>query len=210
MLFALGIVAAAFLLSWVAEAAQVDISQGLAVAAIALIAVLPEYAVDLAFAWEAGQDPEYAPYAVANMTGANRLLIGVGWSAVFLIFWLRTRGRVLRLTSANSLDVIALGAATLYSFTLPFKGSISLVDTVVMFAIFAVYVYGVARNQGGELELVGPAHWLGQLEQRPRRALNAAIFVFAAVVILAAAVECSYNGDALGSGNHGRDLEHRR
>ncbi|MYI82384.1 MAG: sodium:calcium antiporter [Chloroflexi bacterium] len=187
LLFGLGIISAAFLLTWAAEAAQVDVSQGLAVAAIALIAVLPEYAVDLAFAWKAGQDPEFAPFAVANMTGANRLLIGVGWSAVFLIFWLRTRGRVLRLTSAHSLDVIALGAATAYSFILPFKGSISLVDTVVMFAIFAVYVYGVARNEGEKPHLVGPASWIGHLAKRPRRTLNVAIFVFAAATILAAA-----------------------
>ena len=170
LLFGLGIVAAAFLLSWAAEAAEVDISQGLAVAFIAFIAVLPEYAVDLAFAWKAGQDPEFAPYAVANMTGANRLLIGVGWSAVFLIFWLRTRGRVLRLHRSNALDVVALGAATLYSFTLPFKGSISLIDSVVLFAIFAVYVYGVARTEGEEHELVGPAHWIGHLpEEAPSR-----------------------------------------
>ena len=48
--------------------------------ALALIAVLPEYAVDFAFAAKAGQDPEkYAPLALANMTGGNRLLIGVGW-----------------------------------------------------------------------------------------------------------------------------------
>ena len=31
--------------------------------------------------WKAGDDPDqYAPLALANMTGANRLLIGVGWS----------------------------------------------------------------------------------------------------------------------------------
>ena len=96
-LYGLAIVAAAFLLAWAAEAAEVDISQALAVAFIAFVAVLPEYAVDLTFAWKAGQDPEYAPFAVANMTGANRLLIGVGWSAVFFIFWMRTRGRVLNL-----------------------------------------------------------------------------------------------------------------
>ena len=43
----------------------------------------------MAFAWKAGQDPEFAPYAVANMTGANRLLIGLGWPAVVFIFWFR-------------------------------------------------------------------------------------------------------------------------
>ena len=53
---------------------------------LALIAVLPEYAVDFVFTWKAGKDPdEYAPLALANMTGGNRLLIGVGWSLVVLL-----------------------------------------------------------------------------------------------------------------------------
>ena len=186
-LYGLAIVAAAFLLAWAAEAAEVDISQALAVAFIAFVAVLPEYAVDLTFAWKAGQDPEYAPFAVANMTGANRLLIGVGWSAVFFIFWMRTRGKVLQLGRGHALDVVALGAATLYSFTLPLKGSISLFDTVILFAIFAAYMYGVSRAEGEEPHLVGPAAWIGGLAQRRRRLTNAWLFIFAAVVILGSA-----------------------
>src|SRR5438270_845883 len=93
-LFGLAIVGAAFLLSWAAEVAQLDLSAGLAIAILAFIAVLPEYAVDLVFAWKgcnavekfgsachapgaAGESP--CSLALANMTGANRLLIGVGW-----------------------------------------------------------------------------------------------------------------------------------
>ena len=186
-LYGLAIVAAAFLLAWAAEAAEVDISQALAVAFIAFVAVLPEYAVDLTFAWKAGQDPEYAPFAVANMTGANRLLIGLGWSAVFFIFWIRTRGHVLSLGRGNALDVVALGAATLYSFTIPLKGSISLFDTVILFAIFIAYIYGVSRAEGEEPHLVGPAAWLGGLAQKRRRAANAWLFIFSAAVILASA-----------------------
>ena len=186
-LYGLAIVAAAFLLAWAAEAAEVDISQALAVAFIAFVAVLPEYAVDLTFAWKAGQDPEYAPFAVANMTGANRLLIGIGWSAVFFIFWMRTRGRVLQLGRGHALDVVALGAATLYSFTIPLKGSISLFDTVILFAIFIAYIYGVSRAEGEEPHLVGPAAWLGGLAQKRRRAVNAWLFIFSAAVILASA-----------------------
>ena len=49
--FGLAIVGAAFVLAWAAEVAQLDISAGLAIAVLALIAVLPEYAVDLVFAW---------------------------------------------------------------------------------------------------------------------------------------------------------------
>ncbi|MEW6399798.1 MAG: sodium:calcium antiporter, partial [Bacillota bacterium] len=81
----MAILGAAFLLSWAAEVAQLEISAALAVAILALIAVLPEYAVDMYFAWMAGKDPTYTQYAAANMTGANRLLIGLGWSTVLLL-----------------------------------------------------------------------------------------------------------------------------
>jgi len=52
LIFGLAIVGAAFLLSWAAEVAQLDMSAGLAIALLAFIAVLPEYAVDLVFAWK--------------------------------------------------------------------------------------------------------------------------------------------------------------
>src|SRR4051812_12034077 len=79
LLYGIAIVGAAFLLSWAAEAVQLDFSQGLALALLALIAILPEYLVDANFAWLAAEDPSYAGYALANMTGANRLLIGIAW-----------------------------------------------------------------------------------------------------------------------------------
>ena len=59
LIFGLGVVAASFVLAWAAEAAEVDISGGLAVAILAVIAVLPEYAVDLYFAYRAGAEPAY-------------------------------------------------------------------------------------------------------------------------------------------------------
>ncbi|MDR4215910.1 sodium:proton exchanger, partial [Bacillus paralicheniformis] len=55
LIFGAAIIGAAFLLSWAAEAAQVDISAGLAIALLAIVAVLPEYAVDLVFTYQAGQ-----------------------------------------------------------------------------------------------------------------------------------------------------------
>ena len=85
------------MLSWAAELAQKDIPQALAIALLALIAVLPEYAVDMYFAWQAGKDPKYTAFAMANMTGANRLLIGVGWAAVVMTFWLKTGKKAIQL-----------------------------------------------------------------------------------------------------------------
>jgi cation:H+ antiporter len=106
VVYGLAIVGAAFLLSWAAEVAQLDVSAGLAIAILAFIAVLPEYAVDLVFAWKGGNAVEQfgpscqAPgasgesscsLALANMTGANRLLIGIGWSLVVFIAWSQWR-----------------------------------------------------------------------------------------------------------------------
>lgn len=57
----ISIFGAEFLLSWGAELSQLDIPQALTIAFLALIAILPEYAVDVYFAWQAGIDPTYTP-----------------------------------------------------------------------------------------------------------------------------------------------------
>src|SRR5262245_39410610 len=88
LLFGFSIVGAAFAISWAAEAAEHDVPRALALIFVALLALLPEYAVDIVFAYKAGQDPTFAPYAVANMTGANRLLLGLGWPMVAVLAWL--------------------------------------------------------------------------------------------------------------------------
>ena len=94
LVYGLGILSAAFLLSWAAEAFEHDISHGLALALVAVITVLPEYAVDFSLVWKAGTDPEYAGYAVANMTGANRLLIGLAWPLIVGIVWFKGLRRI--------------------------------------------------------------------------------------------------------------------
>ncbi len=91
IIYGAAVVGAAVLLAWAAETAQLDISGSLAIAVLALIAVLPEYAVDLFFAYRAGSDPAYAHYAAANMTGSNRLLLGFGWPLVALVAGLGLR-----------------------------------------------------------------------------------------------------------------------
>ena len=157
LIFGVAILGGAFLLTWAAEVAELDISQGLAIAFLALVAVLPEYAVDLYFAWKAAAHPEYAAYATANMTGANRLLIGVAWPLIVFLNWLRGRGTELRLPPDRSLELIFLSVATLYSFVIPFKGSISLFDSAVFVGLFVAYMWRTAHAEGREPELVGPA-----------------------------------------------------
>ena len=186
-IFGLAIVAAAFLLAWAAEAAEVDISQALAVAFVALIAVLPEYAVDMTFAWKAGNDPSFAPYAVANMTGGNRLLIGAAWPMVFLLFWWRARKQVLQLEHGHAIEIATLAIATLYSFTIPLKGSIALYDTVILAALFIGYVYVIAKAPTEEPELIGPARTVGTLPMYQRRLSIVVMLLYAAGAIFASA-----------------------
>ena len=181
------ILSAAFLLTWISEAAERDVSRGLALALIALIAVLPEYAVDLYFAWTAPDVPQNAHFATANMTGANRLLVGFAWPTLVAIFWLKTKKTTLSVRGDTSLGLVALGAATLYSFSIPIRGHLSLLDTAVLMSIFAGYMYIVSRAPSSEPELVGPAHTIGTLPPVPRRVVVALLFLYAAGVVFASA-----------------------
>ncbi|MCC6178946.1 MAG: sodium:calcium antiporter [Chloroflexi bacterium] len=183
----LAILGSAFILSWAAEAFQKDVSQALALALLALIAVLPEYAVDMVFAWKAASDPTQASYAVANMTGANRLLIGIGWSAIVLVAWIRFRARKVTLEAGQSIELAILLLATLYAFFIPFKGGLSLVDTVVFGVLFALYAWAAARAPAHEPELVGPARTVGDLPSTPRRLATLMLFLFAAGTIFLSA-----------------------
>jgi len=181
------ILGAAFLLTWASEVAQMDIAQGLALAFLALIAVLPEYAVDLYFAWEAPHRPEYTSYATANMTGANRLLIGIAWPLIIVLYWFKTGERVLQLPGERTVELVFLAAATVYSFVIPFKGTISLLDTLVLVGLFIGYMWRIAQAEAEEPHLVGPAAVLGKLAPVPRRTLVLIFFAYGAGAILASA-----------------------
>jgi cation:H+ antiporter len=193
VLFGAAVVAASFVLAWAAEAAQVDISGGLAIAILAVIAVLPEYAVDLYFAHKAGSDPSYVAFAAANMTGSNRLLLGLGWSLVVLIGLViarRRTGRTVRelvLESGYRVELGFLAIASLVAFTIPATGRISLLLGFALLGFFVFYLWRVSQAEAEEPDLVGPAATIGALPQRPRRVLVVVLFVFAALVIVASA-----------------------
>jgi cation:H+ antiporter len=183
LLFGASVVAAAFAMSWAAEAAERDIPRALSLVVVALLAVLPEYAVDIVFAWKAGQDPSFAPYAVANMTGSNRLLLGVGWSTVALLAWVSRRRTLIALDRGGAVAVGFLAAATLYSFTLVLRREIALVDSVLLALLFAGYAIWAARSGTEEPELVGPAATIGALSTVTRRIVVLALFAFAGATI---------------------------
>ncbi len=187
LFYGLAIVGAAFAMSWGAEAAEHDIPRALALTVVALLAVFPEYAVDIVFAVKAGQDPTFTPYAAANMTGSNRLLLGLGWPTVSVLAWRASGVRVLRLGRDAGLPLFFLGVATIYSFSLPLRGNIGIGDSVVLVGLFLAYAALAAREEHTEPDLVGPAATIGALGTTARRLSILGLFAFAGLAIGAAA-----------------------
>ena len=193
LIYGAAVVAASFVLAWAAEAAQIDVSGGLAIAVLALIAVLPEYAVDLYYAYSAGSNPEYAQYAAANMTGSNRLLMGIGWPVVVLVsLWVakRVTGRPvtqMALDPGNRVELGFLTVAGIAAFVIPVTGQINLVFGIALLAWFGFYLYKLTRGEVEEPELIGTAAAIGALNDRTRRGTVIALFVVAAAIILACA-----------------------
>ncbi|MGN7190408.1 sodium:proton exchanger [Curtobacterium sp. UCD-KPL2560] len=201
LVFGGAVVAASFLLAWAAEAAQKDIAGALAIALLALIAVLPEYAVDLYYAFRSGSEPAYEQFAAANMTGSNRLLLGFGWPLVVVISLLVARRyvrvgalpaaatKVLRLEQSSRLDIGFLALLALVAFLIPAMGSIPVWFGVLLLAAFAAYLWRASQVPDGDddEELVGMAGNIAAMPQRARRWTVVALFVVAAAVILASA-----------------------
>ena len=183
LLFGIAIFASAFILSWAAEAVQVDISESLAVAILALLAVLPEYAVDFVFTWKSAHDPSQAHYAIANMTGANRLLVGLGWPLILFLFILVKKKKEIVLEKSQRVEVFYLAMATIYSFTIPLKGELNLIDTVILVTLFGLYTRRIAQMPTVEPEMVGPAKIIVNMNTVPRRAATICLFLFSGAVI---------------------------
>lgn len=184
MLSGLAIVAAAFVLSWGAELSERDIPRALALIALALISVLPEYAIGLHYAWEEGKAGTHEGLSIANMTGANRILIGVGWSIIVVVYFLKFKRRAVHLDPSQGLELGFLLMATLYTLVIPIKGTLSWVDMVVLFAMFLLYAGRAMRGEKHDADLEGVAAALDErLGDGARRLVVLLLFAFAGYVI---------------------------
>ncbi len=140
------IVFASLVIAWGAESAQFFIAQGFALAILAWLQTLPEFAVEAVIAWK-----QQTPWLLANLTGALRLLTGLGWPMIYFsaaFFHRRRTGQALRsirLDGQHSINIAALLAALVYMSVVLAKGALTVIDSVILFAIYAAYLTILGR-----------------------------------------------------------------
>jgi len=140
-------------------------SQGLALAILAWLQTLPEFAVEAVIAWEAGKVPERSHLAIANLTGAIRLLLGLGWPMIYFVCayfsYRRGSGRLptIQLDHEHSVEVVGLAPPLLYFVVILLKQSFGWIDAVVLVALYVAYLWVLLKN---------PPHDTEQLSQAPR------------------------------------------
>lgn len=137
---------ASIVIAWGAESAQFFVAQGFALAMLAWMQTLPEFAVEAVLAWK-----QQSALLMANLTGAIRLLTGVAWPMIFLtaaVVHKRRTGRALksiRLDPHHSVEVIGLVAPLVYALFIWWKGSLHLFDGLILIGLYAAYLLVLTR-----------------------------------------------------------------
>ena len=195
------VVAAALLIAWAAEASEFSISKGLALAIVAIVQTIPEYFVEGTIAWKAGKDPLnctvdcWIPNVIANFTGANRLLTGLGWPLIMftVVVQKRRNGRTgptsIALQKEQSVELVFMLGSSLYYLFVILRGELSILDSLVLGVTFLGYMWLLFRlpteKDGQEEVLEGPPRALMEVKSRARRlAAIVGLFVFAALTFI--------------------------
>jgi len=181
------ILASAFVVAWGAEAAQFYVSQGLALALLAWIQVLPEFAVEAVIAWHRN-----IPLMTANFTGAIRLLTGLGWPMIWAVYALSRRGapgeaRTIRLDEEHAAEVVGLVPPLLYFGWIIVKGTLDCWDAAVLLLLYAGYLAVLNRIPPREHEDVEDLARVPlaviRLPAGPRRLAILGLFAVGALVL---------------------------
>ena len=182
-----GLIGAAFMLAWAADAGETVFSGGLVLAVVALVTVLPEFVIEIRFAFI-----QAAELVTANLTGATRLLLtGAATLPLIVVLLASRRGQTaatpLRLSTNRRLELGILLITSIFAVQIAIRGNLSVVDGILLLALYVLYARRVQGTPDEEPAVVGVAAGLLSLAPRYRRpAITALIVVAGTVVILIA------------------------
>ena len=172
------ILLSAMLIAWAAESAQFFIAQGFALAILAWLQTLPEFAVEAVLAWR-----QQVPLLLANLTGALRLLTGLGWPMIYATaayFHKRKYGKPLNeivLEPEHCVEVVGLAAPLLYMTFVYFKANLTVWDGLALTLIYVAYLAVLSKMPPQEEE------GIEDLERIPRAIVTARPAVRTASII---------------------------
>ncbi len=179
----IGVIAAAFMLAWGADAGDAVFSGGLVLAAVALVAVLPEFLIEVRFAFI-----QEAELVTANLTGATRLLLTGALALPLLVGYLARRQRQpeppVRLEPNRRLELGLLLVASIFAIQVLIRGSLTIFDGIVLLGLYVIYARRVQGTAEEEPAVVGVAAGLVSLPPQYRRPAIAAVTTFAAAVVI--------------------------
>jgi cation:H+ antiporter len=181
------VMAAAFMLASAAEAAEIDVSPGIAVAGVAFVAVLPEFVIEVYFAFSG-----HVEFVTASLTGSTRLLLSfaVGMPALasfVLVHRGRARVEKVELDPRRRVDLAIIAAASLYAPLIVVRGHLAWQDAIVLIGLYVLYMRRIATGEPEPPHLVGIAAELGKLPKQQRRRWVIGLMAYAAVAVLVTA-----------------------
>ncbi len=156
------------LIAWGAESAQFFVAQGFALAILAWMQTLPEFAVEGVLAWR-----QQTPLLLANLTGALRLLTGLAWPMIYLTAAVMHRRLSkqpllkIQLHPHQSVEVLALILPLLYSLVIWWKASLTVYDAAVLVVLYLAYLVLLTKLPPEQKE------GIDELEKIPRAIVTA-------------------------------------
>lgn len=179
---AIGVIGAAFLLGWAADAGEAVFHGGLVLAAVALATALPELLIEVRFAFI--QETELV---TANLTGATRLLltgaIVMPLAVAYLAYRRRQADVPLQPAEPRRLELAILLIASIFAIQIVARGKLTVVDGIVLVALYVLYARRVKGTPDEQPAVVGVPAGLLSLPPRYRRGSIAALIGVAAAVV---------------------------
>tara|TARA_Y100001970_G_scaffold12816_1_gene14605 strand:- start:2227 stop:3411 length:1185 start_codon:yes stop_codon:yes gene_type:complete len=190
LIYGLAIFGAALLISWGAEASEKDISGAFVIALIALIAVLPEYSIESILAYTAGTSyknnnfvyTDRVGYVSANVTGANRLLSGLGWPFIMLINLYKKDDQI-DILNNNKLELLIIGVGLSCMVLTSILNFQPLLVSALLICVYLFYLYISSKKESEEAEFVGISEYITNFRKPIRISINVSLIAFSAISI---------------------------
>ncbi len=149
-LISLAIIFGAIMIGFGADMLEMVLPSGVAIAVVALLQISPEFFVEWATVKRAAAEPEFVHNAMANLYGANKLLVGFGPPLVFFVYYFFSRFKKTEnivFHEIKSYSIFVMFFAIAYNFVLYLKNSLMWYDSIFLVIIYAASISFIGKME---------------------------------------------------------------